>query len=334
MPRRNRITLLEVADRENLTRAAWQAARGKRQRRSIQQFLAALDENLNRLADEVLSGEFAPAPYRSFSIHDPKPRIIHAPAFRDRVLHHAIINVSGSQLDRTLIDDSFACRTGKGPIAAVKRAQHFTQRFDWYAKVDIQQYFHSVDHELLLERLARRIKGDEFLELLTRIVHSFETSHGRGLPIGALTSQYFANLYLNDADRWLQPSVRGLVRYMDDSVCWFDDRMAARDITRSYRQFLSEHLHLTLNSDLQIHRSREGLSFCGHRIYPGIVKLTRRRQRLYVRACRRWEHLYLNGHVSAQQLQSGYASAFSLTKHANAVEWRRQRLPQHLVDEI
>ena len=107
----------------------------------------------------------------------------------------AIMLRAGEQLDRTLIDDSFACRVGRGSVAAVLRAQHYSRRFAWYAKLDIAKYFHNIDQRRLLEMLERRFRGPQFMELLTRIIASFQVEEGKGLPIGALTSQVFANLY-------------------------------------------------------------------------------------------------------------------------------------------
>jgi len=336
MPHRLLINLIDVAERANLADAVFLAAKGKRRRAGVRQFLAGVDDHLNRLSDSVLTETYVPDPLREFVIHDPKRRTIHAPTFRDRVLHHAIILQAGPQMDRTLIDDSFACRSGKGPIAAVMRAQHFSRRFPWFLKGDLASYFHSINHELLLERLNRRFKGAGFRDLLRRVVSGFQTRPGTGLPIGALTSQYFANLYLNDADRWLiaRQNVCAYVRYMDDMICWFATKDAALNTLAELKEFLSEYLVLTLKPGSQVNRTACGISFCGHRIFPGIIRLTARRGQLYRKACRRWERRFLNGEVSASDLQNGYASAYSITKHADSVEWRRRRLEQHMLDEI
>lgn len=336
MPNRLETALEDIADRGNLLRAVWQSSRGKRSQRSVCRFLSDLDANLNQLVGQILDGTFKPDPLRQFTVYDPKRRTIHAPSFRDRVLHHAIMFQAGPHLDATLIDDSFACRIGKGSLAAVQRAQHFARRFPWFAKVDIQQYFHSIDHQLLEVRIARRFKGDGFLQLMSTLIDSFHTQPGRGLPIGALTSQYLANLYLNDADRWLlaRPEVRGMVRYMDDTVCWFRTREDALRIHERLVEFLDEALRLTAKPDFQLNRTACGVTFCGHRIYPGIIKLTLRRQRRYRSICQRWEAAYGAGWITAQELQARYASAFAITKHAEATAWRQRRLKQHLVNEI
>ena len=336
MPKRVRISLDQIADWRNLQEAAYLAGNGKRSRPAVERFFRQLDRNLSSLGKGILEGTISPGAYREFEIYDPKRRIIHAPSFRDRVFHHAIMLQAGKWIDRSLIDDSFACRKGKGSIAAVHRAQHFSRRFPWYVKVDVHQYFPSVAHSILMSRLARRFKGRGFLSLLGRVVGSFASGPGHGLPIGALTSQYFANLYLDKADRWLLalPSVRGLVRYMDDTVCWLETKKEATTIIRELNSFLRSNLKLTISSKTQINRVDHGLSFCGHRIFPGTIKLTRRRQRLYVRACRRWEATFVRGQISTNELQGGYAGAFAIAKHAESATWRRRRLKHHLIDDV
>ena len=336
MPNRMRVSLDQIADRKNLADAVYLAARGKRLHANVGHFLSSCEDNLNGLAREIVAGTYLPSPYDQFVINDPKRRTIHAPVFRDRVLHHAIVLITGEHLDRTLIDDSFACRVGKGSLAAVHRAQSFCQRYPWYAKVDVLQYFHSIDHEVLMDAFARRFKGKRFLNLIERIVCSFEASNGKGLAIGALTSQYFANLYLNLSDRWLssQQEVRSVVRYMDDTICWFNDKASAKAIVVRIEEFLRDQLQLELSRRTQINRSSHGLPFCGHLIFPGIVKLSKRRKRLYITACLKSEREYLDGKISAMELQAAYASAYAMSKHANSLQWRKTRLQQHLLTEV
>ena len=275
MPNRLGVELIDIASFDNLAGAFYLAARGKRSRPAVQRFARDLDQQLNQLGDDVIAESYVPEPMREFIVRDPKRRLIHAPAFRDRVLHHAIMRRIDHHLDNTLIDDSFACRLGKGAIAAVQRAQFFSRRHPWFVKTDIRQYFHSIDHGLLKDRLYRRFKGNAFLRLLYALIDAFESQPGIGLPIGALTSQAFANLYLNDFDRWLgaRAQVRGLVRYMDDVVCWFDNKHAARQCRFALADFLRDELALSVGAT-QLNRSDAGLSFCGHRVFPGIVRIT------------------------------------------------------------
>lgn len=326
MPTRVKIELDKVACRQNLVAALWVAARTRRSRPEIAAFLSNTDRELSDLGNELLSEQWRMQPLREFVIRDPKRRMIHAPAFRDRVVHHAIIRQAGDVLERGLVDDTFACRQGRGPLRAVLRAQTFSRRYPWYVKVDVRQYFPSIDHEVLRVALLRRFKGDAFLRLLHTVIDGYCTTAGKGLPIGALTSQYFANLYLNAADRWIEmnPDCRSAVRYMDDIVIWADDRNSAIGIRDSLRRFVADKLQLSLKGDGQLNRSSHGLTFCGFRIFPGAIRLTLKRRRTYAQICRRWEQAFQNGQIGAVELQANYASAYSVAKHADAEQWRRE----------
>ena len=326
--KRSAVSIREVADWHNLAAAFRRAAIGKGRRDEVRGFRADLDGELARLRREILGGTVEVGRMRCFRIRDPKPRIIHAPCFRERVLHHALIAHVGPVLDRALVDDTFACRLGKGALAAVQRAQAHSRRFPWYAKIDIRAYFASIDHEALMALLERRFKDAGLLRLLRRIVDAHHTEPGKGLPIGALTSQNFANYYLSGLDRLLLEGarVRGLVRYMDDLVWWGDDRSAVRAALDQARGFTKERLFLDIKTPVQIGRSSNGLSLCGYRILPGRLLLSRRRKRRYAECRQQWEAAYLAGLIDGCTLQAGYATAQAITAHADAVVWRREQL--------
>lgn len=265
---------------------------------------------------------------RAFRIRDPKPRLIHAPAFRERVLHHAVMAHVGPVLDRALVDDTFACRQGKGGLAAVQRAQAHARRFSWYGKIDIRAYFPSIDHQKLCELLRRRFRDRALLALISRVIDAHHHTPGKGLPIGSLTSQHFANFYLAGLDRRLLEAcrVRGMVRYMDDIVWWTDSGEAARAVMDDAIGFLRDRLGLEVKQPVQLGRSAAGLAFCGYRILPGALLLSRRRRRRYSEGRRKWESLYASGAVDAPTLQAGYASVLATTVHADAAAWRREQL--------
>jgi retron-type reverse transcriptase len=182
-----------VRDRETLREAFARAALGKRARRDAAVFAARLDENLDGLARDLAEGTYTVGPYHQFTSFDPKERIITAPCFRDRVLHHAVTLVCEPVFERFLIADTFACRRGKGRVAAVMRARVFARRHPWFLKLDIRKYFDSVRHDTLLTLVAQKFKDRRLLEPFGRIIHSYEVAPGRGVPIGNLTSQHFAN---------------------------------------------------------------------------------------------------------------------------------------------
>ncbi|MEI2808615.1 MAG: RNA-directed DNA polymerase [Albidovulum sp.] len=329
--RRSRVGLADIADWHNLAAAFRRAARGKSERDEVRLFRAGLNGELARLREALLNGSVEVGRMRSFRIRDPKPRIIHAPCFRERVLHHAVMAHVGPALDRALVDDTYACRVGKGALAAVLRAQHHQRRWPWYAQIDIRAYFASIDHAILLALLERRFKDRGLLALLARIVEAHHAEPGRGLPIGALTSQHFANHYLAGLDRLLLEGcrVRGLVRYMDNLVWWGDDKAAVRDALDQARAYARDRLQLTIKTPVQIGRSRAGLMFCGYRILPGRLLLSRRRKRRYAECRRASESAYAAGWIDARALQAGYAAALAITAHADAAAWRREQLRRH-----
>jgi retron-type reverse transcriptase len=332
--KRSAVGLAEIADWHNLATAFHAAARGKRGRGDVEAFRAGLDGELARLRAELLAGIWSPQPMRRFRIHDPKPRLIHAPCFRDRVAHHAIMAHVGPVLDRALAFDTYACRTGKGTIAAVQRAADHARNYEWFAQIDVRAYFASIDHAVLLRLLERRFKNQGLLATLARIVHAHAEPAGRGLPIGTLTSQHFANFYLAGLDRHLLEvcRVRGFVRYMDDVVWWADDRMSARAAIGAARAYLADRLHLEVKQTVRLGRSRTGLVFCGFRILPGGVLLSRRRQRRYAALRKAAERAWQQGDLDAIRLQAAYASALALTAHARAASWRREQLRRQPVE--
>ncbi len=326
--KRTAIHLDDVAGRDHLAWAFWRSARGKRHRPEVRAFAARLDANLDRLQAEILAGTVEVGRFDRFEIFDPKRRTIHAPRFRERVLHHALMAWIEPVFDRYLVADTYACRTGKGSWAAVERAQHHSRRRPWFLKLDVASYFASIDHEVLKRQVRRRIKGAGVLRLVDRIIGSHRAAPGRGLPIGALTSQHFANLYLAPLDRHLLEDLRvpAMVRYMDDVVVWHHTRGALREVLDSARRFTRRRLRLEIKEGWQLQRSSRGLSLCGFRVFPGRLGLTARRRRRYAQARARWEGAYLAGRIDADTLQAGYASALAITHGAGAAAWRRRQL--------
>lgn len=329
--KRSAVTLADVADGHNLAAAFWQASRGKAARADVAAFRADLERELASLRRDILDGTVRLGETRAFRIHDPKPRLIHAPAFRERVLHHALMAHVGPVLDRALVFDTYACRLAKGALAAVQRCQQHSRRFPWYAKIDIRGYFASIDHATLLGLLRRRFKDRPLLGLMARVIDAYHDQPGKGLPIGALTSQHFANYYLSGLDRLLLEGCRvgGMVRYMDDVVWWADSREAVREALQVASAFVRNKLLLEIKAPAGIGRSAGGLSFCGFRVLPGALLLSRRRRRRYAECRRKWERAFAAGESDATTLQAGYGSALAITAHSDAASWRREQLQRH-----
>jgi len=325
MVRRTRVDLEEIADLTNLSEAAWRAARGKRHRVEVRAFFANLETELSLLGSDLLRGSAPYGRYHVFQIHDPKPRIITAPCFRDRVIHHALIQKIGPRLEAALVPSCVACRRGMGNLAAIEAAQRGLRRADWYVHLDIKSYFDSIDHRILIGLLDRYLKGHDLIPLVIRLLESHETAPGKGLPIGALTSQYFANLYLDGLDRFLRERVRVRhhVRYMDDTVWWTDNKARALESRRLARTWLGEHRSLEVKGQGIVNRSDLGLTFCGYRIQRSRLRLTRRKRERYRAGLRKWERFYREGRIDDRRLQAGYWAIHAPTAHADAARWRR-----------
>lgn len=278
----------QVAERENLQLAYRRALRGKQHRPDAIRFGRRLECNLTRLVEQFDSGQVSVGRFHQFVIHDPKERIITAPCFEERVLHHAIMNVCEPVLDRWLIADTYACRTGKGREAAVVRARDFARRKGAFLKLDARRYFDSIPHDELLKRLTRLFKDPQLFGLFEQIIRSFRSNAGRGLPIGSLTSQHFANFYLGWFDRFVKERlrVRGYVRYMDDMLIFGDSPRELRSIRDQCVEFLGSELELEVHEPF-INHSRHGCDFLGCRLFPTHVVLNRRSRLRFRRQLKR-----------------------------------------------
>ncbi len=325
------LRLEDIATWDHLQWAFWRASRGKRHRPEVQRYEASLSRETSSLQRQILGEELVLSRPRSFEIRDPKLRWIQAPGFRERVLHHALMAWVGPIIERALIDDSFACRLGKGTLAAVTRAQQHCRRFPWYLKMDIRAYFASIDHGKMKQRLRRHIKGNGVLRLCDQIINSHCVAPGKGLPIGSLTSQWFANLYMADLDRLLLegPSTLGYIRYMDDMVVWGRSAADLRSVREAAFELASERLHLQIKKAWQVQRARRGLSLCGFRIDPFRLRLSKRRKRRYRKSRIAWERAFSLGKIDGIGLQTGFASTLAIVAHADCGVWRQRDLDRH-----
>jgi RNA-directed DNA polymerase len=323
--KRHRIALNDIAEYDNLLTATWKAAKGKQHRPDVQQFMAQLDNNLQRLSNDLLQGSVPSGHYREFYIHDPKLRLITAACFQDRILHHAIMNLAEPVFECTLIAHTYACRPNKGVHKAVQQVQKNLRRFPWFVKVDIRHYFSSIDHKRLFQLLSRRFKGDDFLHLLWRIIDFYHTTTHKGLPIGSLTSQHFANYYLDGADRFLNhhTEVGAMVRYMDDILWWCHDKNAAKRVLQQLKDYLHTERLLQLKDNAQINRSICGVSYCGYRVLPSAIKLSIRKKRRYIQLRQQWERKWQTNEINSLKLQQGYAAVHAITLHADSLTWRK-----------
>jgi len=212
----------------NLYLAYRKACCHKKRKAETAEWMFNCEKYLLELQQELEEHCYQPQPYRYFSIKEPKERIISVAAFRDRVVHHALVNVIEPYFERVFIKDSYATRKNKGLHLAVKAAQAYVRNSKWYLKLDISKYFENIDHAILMGLISRKIKDPNVLDLCLIILKNQMLSSGqesgKGLPVGNLTSQFFANIYLNGMDHYIKQDLgfKAYIRYMDDFVL-FDD---------------------------------------------------------------------------------------------------------------
>lgn len=314
-----------IADPANLRLAFWKAAKSKRAKADCRAFQDRLDENVASLQAELLSGSVAVGEYHTFTIYDPKERTICAASFRERVLHHALMNVCEPVLERAAIFDSYACRKGRGQQVAVRRAMGYARQNGWFLKMDIRKYFDSIDQDVLRGLLARKFKDAGVLEVFDRILATYQTAPGRGLPIGNLTSQHFANYYLAPLDRFLKEGLqcRSYVRYMDDFVVWGETAAELREVWRQVEDFLTTELKLELKSNVMLNRTERGMDFLGYRIFPRDLRLARRSKRRFASKFRGYEREHREGVWSELELQQRMTALIAFTLPCRSRGFRR-----------
>lgn len=328
--------MAEIADGENLRLAFWKAARSKRGKADCLAFRERLEENLAALRAELLAGDVPVGDYHYFKVHDPKERVICAAAFRERVLHHALMSVCEPVLERAAVYDSYACRKGKGRLRAVARAQGCARTHRWFLKMDIRRYFASIHQATLRELLRCKFKDPGLLRVFDRIIGSYHSTPGRGLPIGNLTSQHFANYYLAPLDRFIKETLRrgAYVRYMDDFVVWGQSGRELRAVCERVRAFLAAELKLELKANAAINRTGLGMDFLGYRVLPGALRLARRSKVRFARKFRRYEAAHCRGEWSELVLQQRMQALLAFVMPAESGAFRRQVLQRFGVAAI
>lgn len=310
----------------NLLLAYQKARRGTRANHETGHFFLNLESLLFQLQEELLSMTYQPEPYHYFQIYDPKVRTISVAAFRDRVVHHALVNVLEPIYEKIFIDTSYATRKDKGHHQAILKAQQLLGQKPWFLKSDVDQYFASIHQETLLAIIEQKIKDRRLLEITSRIVHNGGDS-GYGLPIGNLTSQFFANVYLNELDYFVKHQLKAkhYVRYMDDFVAFSDDRDAPKKYRSEIAAFLSEKLKLRLKpSATFINQAANGLTFLGRRIFPQQIRVARPNLVRMLRRIKLKEQAFQNGDLSEELFLASMNSYWAALNFGDTLQLRKQ----------
>jgi retron-type reverse transcriptase len=339
----------QICSFENLFLAYRAAARGKRGKADVATFELELEPNLFRLQEELASQTYSPGSYYHFPIHDPKPRIISAAPFRDRVVHHALVRVIEPIFERRFIHDSYACRKGKGTHRALDRCQAFARRYRYVLQCDLIHFFPSVDHSILRQILARLIADDQTMWLVDRIIESgrevpnhraplyfpgdtfWAALRPRGLPIGNLTSQFWANCYVNPMDQFVKRELkcRGYLRYVDDFLLFADDKPTLWRWKQEIVDFLVN-LRLRLHErESTVYPVTNGIPFLGFRVYPHLRRLKRRNGVAFARRFRRLRAQLAAGEITQEQLHQSVQGWLAHAAHGDTEGLRRALVSAH-----
>ncbi len=321
---------------DNLVLAWSKARKSKTKRRYVIEFERDLAGNLLKLREKLKNQTYKPLPLKTFILHDPKTRKISKSDFRDRIVHHALCNIIEPLFDRTFIYDSCANRKGKGNLFAIKRFDKFKRKVSgngrvlpnnfgdknyvrgYCLKADIRHYFREVDHKILAGIIGKRIKDERIIWLVERILenHPGETK-GKGMPLGNLTSQFFANVYLNEMDYFIKHGLKAkhYIRYVDDFVILHTSKSRLEKWKKQINGFLKDELKLELHPEKSrvIPLSR-GVDFVGFRNFYHF-RLLRKRS---IRKMRGRIALFARGKMDYDELARSFHGWSAHAKWANS----------------
>jgi retron-type reverse transcriptase len=311
----------KIISKENLYHAAYMAAKARRYTDAVSGFNFHLEAEIDKIHGELREKTYNHGQYRVFTVYDPKQRKIAAAPFKDRVVHHAVHDVIEPLMDKTFIYHSFACRKNKGTHKAIDWAQKFLRLNAFCFHGDIKKYFFSIDRGILKNILRERIEDKDLLWLLGEIIDSAAyAEEQKGLPIGNLTSQFFANLYLNELDYFVKFDLgaRFYVRYMDDFLIFENDREKLVEFKAGIRNFLKMKLALCLHEGKsQIYNTGKGIKFLGFRIFKNHRRLVTDNVRRFKKKIKKFGYLLGNGKIGEGKIRDSVRCWVAHSSYAN-----------------
>ncbi|MEA5595698.1 RNA-directed DNA polymerase [Rivularia sp. UHCC 0363] len=333
----------QIIEFENLLLATRKAQKGKRFRDNVLDFNYHLETELIRLQQELTNKTYQPGNYRTFRLTNPKSRLISAAPYRDRVVHHALCNIIVPIFEKTFIYDSYANRVGFGTHRALKKFTHFARNSRYVLQCDIKKYFPCIDHTILKQLIRRKIKCSDTLWLIDAIIDNSNeqetvidyfpgddlltpVNRRRGLPIGNLTSQFFANIYLNSFDHFVkeQLKISKYVRYVDDFALFSDDWQLLAEARLAIEEYLAQ-LRLQIHPiKSQLFATKIGASFLGFRIFPDRIRVRNNNLHRARRRLKRLQSDYVQGIVDLEKVNQSIQSWFAHLDHGDTWQLRQQ----------
>lgn len=339
----------KIYDFENLYKAWEEARKGKRYRDDVLIFNQNYEEHLIDIQNQLIYETYEVGKYHTFYVYEPKKRLIMSLPFKDRIVQWAVYRQLFPLYEKTFICDSYACRKSKGTHKAADKLQYWLRQTErkperyYYLKMDISKYFYRVDHEILLKILKRRIKDKRLIKLLEKVINCETTQFGlpiwkepdevdikdrlsdKGMPIGNLTSQMFANIYLNEADQYAKHELRlhYYIRYMDDIIILHNDKKYLAEVKGLIGVFLEENLRLNLNSKTTVKPCSMGIDFVGFRIWATHRKLKKKTAVKIKSNIKNHIRKARIGEESKERLERTIASYRGILSHCNSYGMRQ-----------
>ncbi len=310
----------------NLHAAYKLAIRGKKHKEKNQRFMFNLENELLLLKRELAQSRYRPSDYKYFKIFIPKERIISVAAFRDRIVHHALIRVIEPVYEKIFIADSYATRKEKGLHKAIYRAQEYSQINQWYLKLDIKKYFDSIKHDILNRILKRDIDDFNVCQLMQLIIETHKSEDLEGLPVGNLSSQFFGNVYLNEADHFIRHlGIKHYIRYMDDMLLFSNSVQQLKDTLKLLKIFLNDVLQLTVkDKSVQINSCSRGIPFLGLRVFSDNIRVQNVNIKRMKKKIKEKEYLFRKGYISENAMCNSVQSTIAYIDTANTFKLRER----------
>lgn len=328
MPKTIRNVFYSKLTFEKMLAAHYRASKGKRNKKEVIIFEMDLETNIIRIIDEIKNGVYKFGNYREFIIYEPKERVIKSLPYRDRIVHQWYIEeFIKPYFTKRFINDTFACLDNRGTHKAVKNVQKQLREADliygnkyYVLKTDIKKYFYSIDKNILLDILSKRINDKKLLEFSKIIL---DDGNKVGIPIGNYTSQFFANIYLNELDHYVKDElkIKFYTRYMDDQIFLIKTKKEARIVLALVDTFIQEKLNLQLNNKSKYFPKNKGVDFCGYVIYSTYILLRKRFKNKFKKNVKIWINLKKKNRFYEKKFYMSYTSFLGHASHSNSYNY-------------
>ena len=323
----------EIYNFDNLFEAWKSAKKGKSKKRYVKRFGNHLEENLNNLSNQLKNKTYKPHKLKTFILRDPKTRKISKSAFRDRIVHLAICRIIMPDIEKQFIYDSYANLKRKGTLKAIERFDQFKRKVSknghkktYVLKADIKHYFEEIRHDILIEILEEKIRDYEIIDLIKVILDNY-SEDSKGIPLGNLTSQSFANIYLDKLDQFVKNKLRAkyYIRYVDDFVILHNSKNQLTSWKNEIDKFLRKNLEIELHPDKsQILKLEKGIKFLGFRFFPNHRLLRKSNMNHFERKFNQMKIQFKEGILTRDKSIEKLEGWIAYAKHGNTYNYRKK----------